>query len=82
MLPSLTVGGPWLRRWKTSGDGREREVIEIRGGDDGRSLGLKLELEGGREGGILWESQVLYAEEEIEYHCEVTGREGRPREVR
>lgn len=45
-------------------------------------MGLKLELEGGREGRILWETQVLYAEEETKYHSEGVGREGRLKEVR
>ena len=71
-----------MKRWKDSWEGREREVTEIRRGDHGRSLGLKLELEGRREGRILWETQVLYAEEGTKYHSEGVGREGSLKEVR
>lgn len=49
LLPFLTVGGPWVGGWKASGEDREREVIEITGGEGGRCLGLRLELEGWRK---------------------------------
>lgn len=56
-----------------------REIIEITGGDSGRPLGFRLELEGWRKTLI---KSMPFADEEIECHCEGFGRKSRPWEVR
>ena len=68
-----------MKRWKDSGEGREREVTEIRGGDHGRSLGFKLELEGGRGEHCGKPKSFMQRRRQ---NSEGVGREGRLKEER